>query len=56
MCTPQLVQACRWIRAEESTTFSLPSFRVTLTLSDGTTETIEKIAPSGFQHLVQPQT
>ena len=29
---------------------------VTLTLSRGTTATIEKSAPSGFQHLVQPQT
>jgi hypothetical protein len=29
---------------------------VTLTLSRDTTATIEKSAPFGFQHLLQPQT
>src|SRR5687767_11459654 len=39
-----------------STTFSLPSFALTRRLSRETTATIEKSAPLGFQHLVQPQT
>src|SRR5271169_6879938 len=56
MWTPQPVQAWRWIAAEESTTFSLLSLAVTLRLSRGTTATMEKSAPAGFQHLVQPQT
>ena len=38
-----------------STTFSLWPFLSTLTLSLGATATMEKMAPSGFQHLVQPQ-
>ena len=54
-CTPQPVQAWRWIVAFSSTTFSLLPFAVTWTLSRGTTATTEKIAPRGFQHLVQPQ-
>src|SRR6185503_5695777 len=56
MCTPQLLQACRWITAFASTTASLSSFAVTRTLSRGTTATWENSAPAGFQHLVQPQT
>src|SRR2546423_1184273 len=39
-----------------STTFSLPSFAVTRRLSRETTATMEKRAPFGFQHLVQPHT
>ena len=38
-----------------STICSLSPFSVTFTLSRGTTATTEKVAPSGFQHLVQPQ-
>src|SRR5690349_4718736 len=56
MCTPQLVQAYRWIVAEGSTTLSLLSFAVTCSLSRDTTATWENVAPLGFQHLVQPQT
>ena len=41
--------------ALESTTFSLSPFSATVTFSCGVTATTEKIAPSGFQHLVQPQ-
>src|SRR6185503_20592346 len=37
-----------------STAFSLSSLAMTASLSRGTTETCEKSAPSGFQHLVQP--
>jgi hypothetical protein len=33
----------------------LSAFFVTSTLSRGTTATTENSAPSGFQHLVQPQ-
>src|ERR1700694_2969525 len=55
MCVPQTLQAYRWIVADVSTICSLSPFSVTLTLSRGTTATTEKVAPSGFQHLVQPQ-
>src|SRR5271165_5089480 len=55
-CTPQPVQAWRWMGAAASTTFSLLPFAVTSSLSRGTTATSEKAAPAGFQHLVQPQT
>src|SRR5687768_10327219 len=56
ICTPQPVQAWRWIAAFSSTIFSLSAFAVTLRLSRPTTPTSEKVAPFGFQHLVQPQT
>ena len=49
------VQAWRWMSALGSTTFSLSPFSATVTFSCGVTATTEKIAPSGFQHLVQPQ-
>src|SRR3981189_1703226 len=55
MCVPQTLQAWRWIAADVSTICSLSPFSITLTLSRGTTATTEKVAPSGFQHLVQPQ-
>src|ERR1700744_2418719 len=55
MCTPQSLHAWRWIAAFSSTTFNLSAFLVTLILSFDTTATTENIAPSGFQHLVQPQ-
>src|SRR5215813_13193980 len=54
MCTPQPLQAWRWIGADASTTLSLFAFAVTESLSRGTTATSENIAPSGFQHLLQP--
>ena len=38
------------------TTFSLSPFRVTVSLSRGTTATSENSAPFGFQHCVQPHT
>src|SRR5215469_13656052 len=41
--------------ALSSTIFSLSPFSLTETLSRGTTATTENVAPSGFQHLVQPQ-
>src|SRR6478609_3485248 len=41
--------------AFSSTIFSLSPFSVTETLSRGTTATTENLAPSGFQHLVQPK-
>src|SRR5271157_1964608 len=53
--TPHAVQACLWITALESTTLSLSPFLTTVTLSVGATATIEKAAPAGFQHFVQPQ-
>ena len=56
MCTPQPVQAWRWIVLDASTTLSFWPFAVTTTLSRGTTATMLKVAPSGFQHWVQPQT
>ncbi len=56
MCSPQAVQAWRWISAAGSTTFSLWPFFVTFTLSEGNTDTIENVAPADFQHFVQPQT
>jgi hypothetical protein len=56
MCTPQPVQAYRWMTADGSTTLSFWPFAVTLTFSRGVTATIENRAPEGFQHLVQPQT
>ncbi len=55
ICTPQRVQAWRWIVAEESMTFRNWAPEVTLRLSRPTTATTENIAPFGFQHLVQPQ-
>src|SRR3954464_3631122 len=55
MCVPQVRQAFRWIVAEVSTTRSLSPFSSTVTFSRGTTATTEKVAPAGFQHLVQPQ-
>src|SRR3981189_3239306 len=55
MCVPQTLQAWRWIVADASTTGSLSPFSSTVTFSRGTTATTEKIAPSGFQHFVQPQ-
>src|SRR5690554_1275105 len=56
MCTPHSRQAYRWITALGSTTRNLSPLAVTLRFSRGTTATIENSAPSGFQHLVQPQT
>ena len=56
MCTPQPLQAWRWIAALASTTLSFCAFALTESLSRGTTATSEKVAPAGFQHLVQPQT
>src|ERR1700761_3831918 len=56
MCTPQPVQACRWIAADGSTTFNLLALAVTETLSRPNTAICAKVAPSGFQHLVQPHT
>src|SRR5688572_11865743 len=41
--------------ADGSTIFSFCSFAVTFTLSREMTATTENFAPSGFQHLVQPQ-
>src|SRR5258708_25519938 len=55
ICVPQARQALRWIVADESITRSLSPFSSTVTLSRGTTATTEKVAPAGFQHLVQPQ-
>ncbi|MGY3444124.1 hypothetical protein ACVW17_004125 [Bradyrhizobium sp. USDA 4473] len=55
MWVPQPVQAWRWITAALSTIFSLSPFSSTVTFSRGTTATTEKVAPDGFQHLVQPQ-
>src|SRR5258708_384343 len=55
ICVPQALQAWRWIAAEASITCSLPPFSSTVTFSRGTTATTEKVAPDGFQHLVQPQ-
>src|SRR5580765_4710546 len=55
MCTPQPVQAWRWMVAVASTTLSLLAPAVTLTLSRPMTATTEKVAPAGFQHLLQPQ-
>src|SRR5262245_18465600 len=56
MCTPQPVQAWRWIAALASTTLSFSAPLLTDNLSRGTTATWENCAPAGFQHLVQPQT
>ena len=42
-------------RGRASIMFSLSPFSRTVTLSRGTTATTEKVAPAGFQHLVQPQ-
>src|SRR2546425_3184105 len=55
-CTPQPLQAWRWIVAFGSTIFSLLPLALTLTLSRGATATCANSAPLGFQHLVQPQT
>src|SRR6185312_2815896 len=55
MCTPQPVQAWRWIAALASITFSFCAFLVTESLSRPTTATWLKVEPFGFQHLVQPQ-
>jgi hypothetical protein len=54
MWTPQSLQACRWMVAFSSTAFSLWPFFVTLSWSRGMTAHIEKSAPAGFQHFVQP--
>src|ERR1700710_2457896 len=54
ICTPQSLQACRWIAAFSSTIFSLSAFLVTLTLSRDATAITANVAPSGFQHFVQP--
>src|ERR1700730_15908957 len=56
MCTPQPVQACRWMVALASTTLSLSAFLETLSLSRGATATCENSVPAGFQHLVHPHT
>jgi hypothetical protein len=55
MCTPHSLHRWRRIKAVESTISSLSPFSSTLTFSWGVTATIENVAPSGFQHLVQPQ-
>src|SRR5437868_4995636 len=55
ICVPQTLHAWRWIVADASITWSLSPFSRTVTFSRGTTATTEKIAPSGFQHFVQPQ-
>src|SRR5688572_20725444 len=55
MCTPQPLQAWRWMVAPASTTFSFCSLEATARLSRLTTATTENLAPAGFQHLVQPQ-
>src|SRR5579883_794217 len=55
MWVPQALQAWRWITAEGSTICSLSPFSSTVTFCRGTTATTEKVAPCGFQHLVQPQ-
>src|SRR5260370_36977866 len=55
ICVPQTRHACRWIVADVSTILSLSPFSSTVTLSRGTTAMTAKVAPSGFQHLVQPQ-
>src|ERR1700681_5038290 len=55
ICVPQTRHACRWSVVDASTTRSLSPFSRTVTLSRGTTATTEKGAPSGFQHLLQPQ-
>src|SRR5258707_1911684 len=55
ICVPQALQAWRWIVAEASMTLSWSPFSSTVTLSRGTTAITAKVAPSGFQHLVQPQ-
>src|SRR3954469_87338 len=55
MCTPQPLQAWRWIVALPSTTESFCALAVTLSLAFDTTATTENMAPAGFQHLVQPQ-
>src|SRR5437660_2901033 len=56
MCTPQSLQAWRWMVALESTIASLSAFATTFSRSRGTTATCAKRAPFGFQHLVQPHT
>src|SRR5689334_6474419 len=56
MCTPQPVQAWRWMGAFSSTSFSLLAFAVTLTLSRPATPPSENTAPCGCQHLVQAHT
>src|ERR671924_8933 len=55
MCTPQPLQAWRWMAALLSTTLSFWPLADTVRLSRGTTATTENTAPAGFQHLVQPQ-
>src|SRR5512133_3634320 len=55
MWAPHSLQAWRWMVALGSTIFSLSPLAVTLTLSRPVTATIEKMAPAGFQHLLQPQ-
>src|SRR5713101_7335892 len=56
ICTPHVRQAWRLMTALESTTANLSPLAVTLRLSRGTTATCENSAPTGFQHLVHPQT
>src|SRR5688572_7356020 len=55
MCTPQPLQAWRWMVALLSTTASRCALEVTARFSRLTTATTENFAPAGFQHLVQPQ-
>src|SRR3979490_2055682 len=55
MCVPQTLQAWRWIVADISTTCSFVPFSSTVKFSLAHAATTEKGAPSGFQHLVQPQ-
>jgi len=54
MCTPQSLQALRWMTADLSTMVSLLELEVTESLSRGTTPTTLKREPEGFQHLEQP--
>src|SRR3979411_1230763 len=55
MWVPQARQGSRAGVGEAELTTRLSPFSRTVTFSRGTTATTEKIAPSGFQHLVQPQ-
>src|SRR5712672_1820736 len=56
MCTPQSLQAYRWMAALASTTSRLSAFLETRSLSRDTTATCANSAPAGFQHLVHPHT
>src|ERR1700744_2569406 len=55
MCTPQTLQAWRLMVALSLTTCSLSPFSVTEAASLPTAAATENLAPSGFQHWVQPQ-